>query len=158
MRPKEKASELLKKYATFIVMWSGDTETTNENIRQCVLITVNEIIDVYLKEDKDELTPDLQYWYEVKYLINNDEIPKTPDEFNVKYKDYLEHEFYGMEMENEEILKVADEAFKEFIKVPGFKYYQLKNKFGYCRFYADNIDVDPLCTKIDKILIKLKNK
>ncbi len=76
MTPKEKAENILNKYRTFVVMWSGDTQTTNENVKQCALITVDEVIeqwdyiDTYLADDNGKLNPNLKYWYDVRKELN----------------------------------------------------------------------------------------
>jgi hypothetical protein len=44
MTPKEKARELFNKYATYVVMWKGDINTTHQNCKQCALIAVDEIL------------------------------------------------------------------------------------------------------------------
>ena len=44
MTPKEKAAELINKYATYVVMWAGDINTTHQNCKQCALIAVDEIL------------------------------------------------------------------------------------------------------------------
>lgn len=69
MTPKEKAHELFNKYATYVVMWAGDVNTTHQNCKQCALIAVDEIIK-YLN---DILVPNpfSQYWQEVKKEIEN---------------------------------------------------------------------------------------
>lgn len=84
----------------------------------------------------------------------------TASEFNEKYKDYLEEGFDGMEIENEEIIDVADRYFKIFTEYLDFSYAQIKNKFGTSRVYCDNVDwseLHELEKNIDRILIRLKN-
>jgi hypothetical protein len=44
MTPKEKAEELVDKYATYVVMWKGDINSTHQNCKQCALIAVDELI------------------------------------------------------------------------------------------------------------------
>ena len=69
MTPKEKANELVDKYATYAVMWTGGIEVGKQNCKQCALIAVDEIIK-YLN---DILVPNPfgQYWQEVKKEIEN---------------------------------------------------------------------------------------
>jgi hypothetical protein len=63
MTAKEKAKELFGKYATYVVMWAGDVNTSHQNCKQCALIAVDEMIEVaywqgvkdYLKEVKKEI-------------------------------------------------------------------------------------------------------
>ena len=69
MTPKEKAQELLDKYATYVVMWTGGIEVENQKCKQCALIAVDEII----KSLDDVLHPNPfgQYWNKVKQEIEN---------------------------------------------------------------------------------------
>jgi hypothetical protein len=64
----------------------------------------------------------------------------TCDEFNVKYQSYLEKGFDGLELENPEVIEYLDKMFSEFIKVPNFKYSQIKMKYDECRFYAEPVN------------------
>lgn len=61
----------------------------------------------------------------------------TADQFNEKYKDYLEEGHYGLAIDNPDVVKFLDEAFQDLIKIPGFRYSQIKIKFGTARFYCD---------------------
>jgi hypothetical protein len=81
MTPKEKAKELFGKYATYVVMWAGDVNTSHQNCKQCALLTVDEIIESREEDNRfdDRLystsefyTPHptyLTYWLEVKQEI-----------------------------------------------------------------------------------------
>ena len=60
MTPKEKAIELVDKYGTYVVMWTGGIEVERQNCKQCALIAVDEILKL-LSNDID-----LYYWQEVK--------------------------------------------------------------------------------------------
>ena len=62
MIPKEKANELYNKYATHVVMWVGDINTTHQNCKQCALIAVDEILNLLPLANRD-------YWEEVKKEI-----------------------------------------------------------------------------------------
>ena len=73
-------------------------------------------------------------------------------EFNLKYKDFIEEGFDGLEFGNEEIVNYLDDQFKEFIKIPNFKFTQIKLKFGMCCFYADNVNTHIVEVAINKIL------
>jgi len=68
MTPKEKAKYLFDKYATFVVMWSGDTNTIHENCKQCALIAVDEILAAPV-EDKTGEQQAIKYWTRVKKHI-----------------------------------------------------------------------------------------
>lgn len=65
MTPKEKAKELVDKYSTYVVMWAGGIETSKQNVKQCALIAVDEIL--LAGEDVDEFAD--AYWQEVKQEI-----------------------------------------------------------------------------------------
>jgi hypothetical protein len=65
----------------------------------------------------------------------------TTDEFNEKYKDYLETGHYGLDIGIPKVIEYLDEKFQELIKIPGFKYSQIKLKFDYARFYAEPKEV-----------------
>ena len=60
----------------------------------------------------------------------------TTNEFNEKYKDYLEDRFDGMEIGHAGIIEICDEYFQNWIHVPGFQYAQIKTKFGSSRVYC----------------------
>ena len=61
----------------------------------------------------------------------------TNNEFNEKYKDYLEEGHYGLDLNNPSIIKYLDEMFQGLIKIPGFQYSQIKEKFGTSRCYTN---------------------
>jgi hypothetical protein len=63
----------------------------------------------------------------------------TAEQFNEKYKDYLEEGHYGLDIHVESFIVWLDEKFQEFIKKPGFSYSQIKAKFGYGRFYCEGL-------------------
>ena len=60
----------------------------------------------------------------------------SSNDFNEKYKDYLEDRFYGLAIDNPTIVDFLDSIFKDLTKIPGFKYSQIKMKFGMARFYS----------------------
>lgn len=66
----------------------------------------------------------------------------TTEEFNNKYSDYLEKGFYGLEIGDSDVIKYLDEKFQEFIKIPNFKYFQIKLKFGSSRFYTKELSIE----------------
>jgi len=80
MTPKEKAIGLYDKYATYAVMWAGDSKTTKENCKQCALICVDEIIkdmEILLISYQSStykigfgISDRFNYWQEVKQEIN----------------------------------------------------------------------------------------
>ncbi len=66
LSPKEKAIQLIAKYSTYVVMWAGDVETTNQNVKQCAIIAVDEIIKCY-----NWPSSELKYWNDTKTEIIN---------------------------------------------------------------------------------------
>lgn len=60
----------------------------------------------------------------------------TAREFNNKYKDYLEDKFYGLAIDIPTVVEFLDGIFEDLVKIPGFKYSQIKMKFGMARFYS----------------------
>jgi hypothetical protein len=70
MTPKEKAEDIVRKYSTYVVMWTGGVETERQNVKQCALITVQEIIsemsDYYDEYDCAKTLKKIEYWQEVK--------------------------------------------------------------------------------------------
>jgi len=72
MTPKEKAKKLVDKYSTYVVMWSGGIEAETQNVKQCALIVVNEMLeelDHLAFDDFDYGTSKMMYWQEVKEEI-----------------------------------------------------------------------------------------
>ena len=63
----------------------------------------------------------------------------TRTEFNDKYKEYLEDRFSGLELSNPEVIEYLDEQFEELIKLPNFKYSQIKGKFNWFCFYCKGV-------------------
>ena len=59
----------------------------------------------------------------------------TVEQFNEKYKDFLEEGYYGLDLDKPEAIKYLDKEFKEFIKIPCFSYSQIKSKFNWFCFY-----------------------
>jgi hypothetical protein len=69
------------------------------------------------------------------------------EEFNTKYKDYLETGHYGLDIHDKNVIKYLDNQFQELIKIPNFQYSQIKTKFNNVCFYCDNVN----STKIKEI-------
>ena len=65
------------------------------------------------------------------------------DEFNEKYKDYLEDGHYGLDIGYPSVIEYLDEVFQDLIKIPGFKYSQIKLKFNSARFYTNLYEIMP---------------
>lgn len=77
----------------------------------------------------------------------------TIDEFNKKYKKYIEDGFYGLEIYNQKVIDFLDKEFEKEIKAkPDFQFAQIKLKFGEARVYT-NSDKDQYWEDmVDKIL------
>lgn len=71
----------------------------------------------------------------------------TSIEFNNKYIDYLEEGYNGLSLEDNNMIEYLDKEFQEFIKIPGFRYSQIKQKFEWFRFYSKEVPLD----KVDEI-------
>jgi len=64
----------------------------------------------------------------------------TTAEFNLKYKDYLVERHYGLDIQDDKVIAYLDELFeKELIKIPEFKFFQIKLKFNYACFYSSGL-------------------
>ena len=63
----------------------------------------------------------------------------TAQEFNEKYSDYLEDRFYGLAIDKESVVNYLDVVFEDLIKIPNFKYQQIKLKFNNASFYSNSI-------------------
>lgn len=65
----------------------------------------------------------------------------TADEFNEKYKDYLEEGHYGLDIDNPTVIAMLDKFFTGWIEDSiDFKYTQIKLKFGTARAYITGVD------------------
>lgn len=69
------------------------------------------------------------------------------EEFNAKYEVYIEPRFYGCELTNPKAIDYLDRQFQELIKIPKFRFQQIKANREYFSFYADNVPRE----KIDQI-------
>jgi hypothetical protein len=72
---EQKANEIMNKFRTYVVMWSGGTEVENENIKQCAIISVDEIIGSYKSKspnyEKETYWHPIDYWQQVKEKIQS---------------------------------------------------------------------------------------
>lgn len=75
----------------------------------------------------------------------------TAEQFNEKYKDFLEEGHYGLDVHAPEFIKWLDVKFEDFIKKPNFTYSQIKAKFGYGRFYCEGLDMKEISEVEQKI-------
>ena len=73
MKAKNKAKELLDRYAPLAKYWDcyNDEPLEENNAKQCALIAVEEIIKVLVDLSNGEFTfiKDVEYWQEVKNEI-----------------------------------------------------------------------------------------
>ena len=73
----------------------------------------------------------------------------TIEEFNEKYQAYLGKRWYGLDIDNEEVINFLDNMFEYYLtKIEGFEYNQIKVKFGIndVRFYS-NLDSNNVVNK-----------
>ena len=73
---------------------------------------------------------------------------RTSKEFNDKYKDYIEEGHYGMDINEPSVLAYVDQVFNDLTWIPGFKYQQIKTKFGLARVYTNLQEVMPFAGRI----------
>jgi hypothetical protein len=79
----------------------------------------------------------------------------TTEEFNKKYKYYLEEGHYGLDISYPSVIKYLDKVFQDLVKIPGFKYSQIKLKFNYSRFYTNLYQIAPsFGGKLDSMIEK----
>jgi hypothetical protein len=67
----------------------------------------------------------------------------TTEEFNKKYKYYLEEGHYGLDISYPSVIEYLDKVFQDLVKIPGFKYSQIKLKFNRCRLYTNLYEILP---------------
>ena len=67
----------------------------------------------------------------------------TTEEFNQKYKAYLEDRHYGLDLYIPEVIEYLDRVFEGLVKIEGFQYSQIKEKFGSSRFYSNLPEILP---------------
>jgi hypothetical protein len=69
-------------------------------------------------------------------------------EFNDKYDAYLEKDHGGMQIQVPAVLTYVDQIFNDLIKIPDFKYQQIKTKYGLARVYTNLDDLIPFVGRI----------
>ena len=67
----------------------------------------------------------------------------TEEEFNQKYLAYLEDGHYGLDLYIPEVIEYLDKVFEGLVKIEGFQYSQIKEKFGSSRFYTNLNEIMP---------------
>lgn len=73
---------------------------------------------------------------------------RTTTEFNEKYKDYLEEGHYGIDINEPSVITYVDQIFNDLTQIPGFKYSQIKTKFGLARVYTNLDELMPFAGRI----------
>jgi hypothetical protein len=73
---------------------------------------------------------------------------RTSNEFNDKYKNNIEEGHYGIYIDEPSVLTYVDQIFNDLIQIPGFKYQQIKTKFGLARVYTNLDDLLPFVGRI----------
>jgi hypothetical protein len=75
----------------------------------------------------------------------------STEEFNEKWKDYLEEGHYGLDINNEEVVGFLDRIFVDLTKIKGFQYAQIKQKFYFYCFYCNGISAEMKELILDRI-------
>jgi len=78
----------------------------------------------------------------------------TINEFNEKYKDFLEEGHYGLIVGDTEFINWLDGKFQEFIEIPNFSYSQIKSKFGMGIFYCEGL-TQPQISEVEKKIVDI---
>lgn len=73
---------------------------------------------------------------------------RTNQEFNEKYNAYLVTDHGGMSIGIPAVLVYVDQIFQDLIKIEGFKYQQVKTKFGLARVYTNLDEILPFVGRI----------
>ena len=73
---------------------------------------------------------------------------RTNREFNDKYKDYLEEGHYGIDISEPSVLIYVDQIFNDLTQIPGFKYEQIKTKYGLAKVYTNLEELLPFVGRI----------
>jgi hypothetical protein len=73
---------------------------------------------------------------------------RTSNEFNEKYEDFLEEDHYGISIDIPAVIHYVDQVFQDLIKIDGFKYQQIKTKFGMARVHTNLDEVLPFVGRI----------
>lgn len=73
---------------------------------------------------------------------------RTNKEFNDKYDAYLEKDHGGMQIQVSAVLTYVDQIFNDLTQIPGFKYQQIKTKYGLARVYTNLDDLIPFVGRI----------
>ena len=73
---------------------------------------------------------------------------RTSEEFNEKYKDFLENGHYGMAINIPSVVSYVDNIFGDLTKIPGFKYQQIETKFGLVNVYTNLDELIPFVGRI----------
>ena len=88
---------------------------------------------------------------EIKKIVECDVVDTF--DFDVKYKEYLEEGFYGLAINDVDVIKYLDKEFEvEIEENPDFQYSQIKLKFGSARVYTTSEKNSMWEKSIDNIL------
>ena len=73
---------------------------------------------------------------------------RTTKEFNDKYDYYLEEGHYGIDINEPSVLMYVDQIFNDLVRIPGFKYEQIKTKYGLAKVYTNLEELLPFVGRI----------
>ena len=73
---------------------------------------------------------------------------RTTKEFNKKYEDYLEKGHDGIDINEPSVIAYVDQIFTDITWIPGFKYQEIKTKFGLARVHTNLQEIMPFVGRI----------
>jgi hypothetical protein len=73
---------------------------------------------------------------------------RTTKEFNSKYDYYLEEGHYGLDISEPSVIMYVDQIFNDLKHIPGFKYEQIKTKYGLAKVYTNLEELLPFVGRI----------
>jgi len=80
----------------------------------------------------------------------------SPQQFNERFKEYLEEGSPGMEIPFPSVSDFAAVWFNDLVKIPGFKYYAINTQFGMAKVYNNLEELLPFAGRQVNIEIEEK--
>lgn len=70
---RKKAKELIDRFWTYASMWGGGIKVQNENMKQCALITVDEVLKILIEVDENftNYVSEITFWGKVRKELEN---------------------------------------------------------------------------------------
>lgn len=73
---------------------------------------------------------------------------RSSKEFNEKYAEFLEEGHYGIDIDVPAVIEYVSTIFYDLTKIPGFKYEQIKTKYGLARVYTNLNEILPIVGRL----------